>query len=46
MPSSHTSLVIGLTTAVGVKEGTTSDLFAICLIFSLVVMYDASGVRL
>ena len=46
MPSSHTALVVGLTTAVGVREGTRSDLFAICLVFSLVVMYDASGVRL
>ena len=46
MPSSHTALVIGLTTAVGVKEGTGSDIFAVCLVFTIVVMYDAAGVRL
>jgi acid phosphatase family membrane protein YuiD len=46
MPSSHTAFVIGLTTSVGLTEGTSSHLFAACLVFSLVVMYDASGVRL
>lgn len=38
--------VLGLTTAVGVIRGTSSAEFAIALIFSMVVMYDASGVRL
>ena len=46
MPSSHTALVVGLTTAVGLKESLDSSMFALCLVFSLVVMYDASGVRL
>lgn len=46
MPSSHTALVAGLSTAVGLQEGLASPLFAICLVFWLVVMYDASGVRL
>jgi uncharacterized protein len=46
MPSSHTSFVIGLTTAVGMHDGTNSSFFAICLVLSLIVMYDASGVRL
>lgn len=46
MPSSHTSLVVGLTTFIGVTDGTNSHLFAMALVFSLVVMYDASGVRL
>ncbi|KAK9824280.1 hypothetical protein WJX72_009145 [[Myrmecia] bisecta] len=46
MPSSHTALVVSLTTAIGVLQGTSSDVFAIGLILSLVVMYDASGVRL
>ncbi|WP_298705142.1 divergent PAP2 family protein [uncultured Veillonella sp.] len=44
-PSSHTSLVIALTTALGYKHGLGSDLFVIALVFSLIVMYDASGVR-
>ena len=38
--------VLGLTTALGVIRGTSSAEFAISLIFSMVVMYDASGVRL
>ena len=46
MPSSHTALVVGLTTAVGLKDSVDSSLFALCLVFSLVVMYDATGVRL
>ncbi|KAK9865723.1 hypothetical protein WJX84_005453 [Apatococcus fuscideae] len=46
MPSSHTAMVVALTTALGVISGTNSNVFAIGLVFSLVVMYDASGVRL
>ena len=46
MTSSHTALVVGLTTAVGLKDSLDSSIFALCLVFSLVVMYDATGVRL
>lgn len=46
MPSSHTALVMGLTTAIGVLQGTNTPWFAIALVFSLIVMYDATGVRL
>lgn len=45
MPSSHTSTVVGLTTAVGFVSGIESVQFAIAFIFSTVVMYDATGVR-
>ncbi|QUH20701.1 divergent PAP2 family protein [Alkaliphilus sp. B6464] len=45
MPSSHASFVMGLTTAVGLTHGWDSAYFAICLCFSLVIMYDAAGVR-
>ena len=45
MPSSHTSFVTAMTTAIGLKEGFDSTLFAISIIISLVVMYDAAGVR-
>ncbi|MBN2260871.1 MAG: divergent PAP2 family protein [Clostridiales bacterium] len=45
MPSSHTSFVMGLTTALGLDFGWDSAIFALSLVFSLVVMYDASGVR-
>ncbi|PNW87039.1 hypothetical protein CHLRE_02g106350v5 [Chlamydomonas reinhardtii] len=46
MPSSHTALIVALTTAVGVENGTSSTLFAACLVLALIVMYDATGVRL
>jgi uncharacterized protein len=45
MPSSHSSSVLALTTAVAITEGLSSISFAICVVFSIVVMYDASGVR-
>lgn len=45
MPSSHSSFVTSLTTIIGLTKGFDSIYFAICLIFSLVVMYDAMGVR-
>jgi acid phosphatase family membrane protein YuiD len=45
MPSSHSSFVMGLTTAIGLDQGWDSPIFAMSLVFSLVVMYDASGVR-
>jgi acid phosphatase family membrane protein YuiD len=45
MPSSHAAMVMGLTATVGRFNGVTSPLFAIALIFSFVVMYDAAGVR-
>ncbi|WP_416826554.1 divergent PAP2 family protein [Ectobacillus polymachus] len=46
MPSSHSSTVTALATAVGIVEGVNSSLFAITVIVSIIVMYDASGVRL
>jgi acid phosphatase family membrane protein YuiD len=45
MPSSHAAIVMGLTSAIGRLNGVTSATFAIALIFSVVVMYDAQGVR-
>ncbi len=45
MPSSHTAIVMGMTTAVGKYAGVSSAAFAIALIFSFVVMYDAAGLR-
>lgn len=46
MPSSHSSTVVGLATMVGLTEGLESTAFAIALIFAIIVMYDARGVRL
>ena len=45
MPSSHSAIVMGLTAAIGKYSGVTSAPFAIALIFSFVVMYDAAGLR-
>ena len=45
MPSSHSACVMGCTTAVGRFSGLTSPLFGVCVVFSLVVMYDACNVR-
>ena len=45
MPSSHSAGVAALTTAVGLNEGVHSAIFAVALLFALVVMYDAAGVR-
>ncbi len=45
MPSSHSSFVMSLATAVGFECGWNSALFAVCAVLAFVVMYDASGVR-
>ena len=45
MPSAHTAGVIALSTTVGIICGYESIEFAIALGYSLVVMYDAAGVR-
>lgn len=45
MPSSHTALVMAMTTTVGQIHGFHSSIFALSLGFALVVMYDAAGVR-
>lgn len=45
MPSSHSGVVVSLTTMIGKDIGINSPLFAVALIFSFIVMYDAAGVR-
>lgn len=45
MPSSHSSFVCALSTCIGIENGFNSGIFAMSLVFSLIVMYDASGVR-
>ncbi|ONI44142.1 hypothetical protein AN640_05755 [Candidatus Epulonipiscium fishelsonii] len=46
MPSSHTSFTMALAVGVGQAYGYDSALFAISAVFSFVVMYDATNVRL
>jgi len=45
MPSAHSAMVMGLTTAIGIQEGWSSAAFCIAAVFSLIVIYDAAGVR-
>jgi len=45
MPSSHTAVVTSMTAAVAFSEGLGSNLFAVSLFVTLVVMRDAVGVR-
>ncbi|KAH7290996.1 hypothetical protein KP509_30G072300 [Ceratopteris richardii] len=45
MPSSHSALCMALTTSVALCHGISDALFPVCLGFSLIVMYDATGVR-
>ena len=45
MPSSHSSAVCALATAIAITDGAASSMFALSLILALVVMYDAAGVR-
>ena len=45
MPSSHSATVCGLTTAAFLEYGASSFEFAVSFVMSMVVMYDAIGVR-
>lgn len=45
MPSSHTALVTTLTIGVGMYAGTSSAIFAVTLIFSMYVVFEAAGLR-
>ena len=45
MPSAHAASVTALSTAVGIGQGWGSPWFGIAAFFSLVTMYDATGIR-
>ena len=45
MPSSHSSTVSALATSIGIVYGTASTLFAISIVFAVIVMHDAAGIR-
>ncbi len=45
MPSSHSSTVTSLATSIAIVEGMSGSFFAISVIFSGIVMYDAAGIR-
>lgn len=46
MPSSHTSFATSLTAMLGLNLGFNSPEFAIAVIFTLIVSYDAMGLRM
>jgi uncharacterized protein len=45
MPSSHSALAVSITTAIGIVDGFSTNLFILALFFSLVIIRDALGVR-
>ena len=45
MPSSHSALITGAASGIGFQLGFDSPIFALAIAISLIVMYDASGVR-
>ena len=45
MPSSHSALITGASSGIGLQLGFDSPIFALAIALSLIVMYDASGVR-
>ncbi|MBM0743659.1 divergent PAP2 family protein [Phormidium sp. CLA17] len=45
MPSAHSAFVTALATGVGQTVGWASSEFAIAVVFAIIVMYDAAGVR-
>ncbi len=45
MPSVHSSVVVSLATAVGIKLGVHSDQFAIAMAFTMIIIYDAINIR-
>ncbi|MDP5039158.1 MAG: divergent PAP2 family protein [Candidatus Gracilibacteria bacterium] len=45
MPSVHSAIVTSITMAIALKYGIFSDLFAICLTFTVIIIYDAINVR-
>ena len=45
MPSSHSALMVGATQAIGLYQGFDSPLFALGVAITMIVTYDAAGVR-
>ena len=45
MPSSHSAVVTSLATLIGKYQGVDTPIFAVSVVFAMVVMYDAAGVR-
>lgn len=46
MPSDHSATVASITTVVGLTQGIRSPLFAVCVVFAIIVLHDSCHVRL
>jgi acid phosphatase family membrane protein YuiD len=45
MPSTHSAIIVAATTAIGILTGFDTPLFALSVAVSMIVLYDAAGVR-
>jgi acid phosphatase family membrane protein YuiD len=45
MPSSHSATVTAVAYGIGLTQGYDSPLFALAVVFAVVVIYDATGIR-
>jgi len=45
MPSTHSSLMSSITLSIGLFDGFNNPLFALAFAVSMIVMYDATGIR-
>lgn len=45
MPSAHSAMVAALATALALRQGVGATAFAVAAVFSVIVIYDAMGVR-
>ena len=45
MPSSHSALMVGATFGIGLHEGFDTSVFALAVATTMIVIYDAAGVR-
>jgi acid phosphatase family membrane protein YuiD len=45
MPSTHSAIITAATTAIGIRMGLSSPEFAFSVAVSMIVLYDAAGVR-
>lgn len=45
MPSSHSALMTGVTVGIGIQSGFDTPIFALAVAVSMIVIYDATGIR-
>lgn len=45
MPSSHTAFVVSLATSIGIVEGVDTSIYALSVVFAMIIIHDAIKVR-